>query len=133
MSTPAPTHYQPTGSGPTPWDLQRTMQTSGSCFVDARRTDAIEYCYRIKGDAMLDDLKKARHCLDEAIGHLEGRPSPANMRPCTKCGQGILDMHLTGLVIGEADKESKWECWDCLRGEITVKPPPVIPQPKPGR
>ncbi len=65
-----PTHYQPTGSGPTPWDLQKTMQTSGSCFVDARRTDAIEYCYRVKDD-MLGDLRKARHCIDEAIAHIE--------------------------------------------------------------
>lgn len=74
MSTP--THYQPTGAGPTPWDLQKTMQTSGSCFVDARRTDAIEYCYRVKDD-LLGDLKKARHCLDEAIAELEGNPRHA--------------------------------------------------------
>lgn len=66
-----PSHYKPAGSGPTPWDLQKVMQTSGSCFVDARRTDAIEYCFRMKGD-LLADLKKARHCLDEAIAHIEG-------------------------------------------------------------
>lgn len=42
------------------------MESSGSAFVDARRTDVIEYCFRMKGD-LLGDLKKARHCLDAAI------------------------------------------------------------------
>lgn len=58
-----PPHY----SGPvTPWDLEKCMQSSGSAFVDSRRTDAIEYCFRMKGD-LIGDLRKARHCLDEAI------------------------------------------------------------------
>jgi len=58
-----PAHYN---KPVTPWDLQRHMESSGNCFVDSRRTDAIEYCFRMKGD-LLGDLKKARHCIDEAI------------------------------------------------------------------
>lgn len=53
-----------------PWDLQRCMESSGNCFVDARRTDAIEYCFRVKDD-MLSDLRKATHCLEVAIEALE--------------------------------------------------------------
>lgn len=53
----------------TPWDLERCMQSSGNAFVDARRTDAIEYAFRIKED-LLGDLIKARHCLDAAIEEL---------------------------------------------------------------
>lgn len=64
-----------------PWDLERHMESSGNAFVDSRRTDVIEYCFRKKTD-MLEDLKKVRHCLDEAIKVLEGetavvlRPKP---------------------------------------------------------
>jgi len=69
-----PPHY----SGPvTPWDLEKCMQSSGSVFIDSRRTDAIEYCFRMKGD-LLGDLIKARHCLDEAIRVLEASPPPAS-------------------------------------------------------
>ena len=59
-----PPHYRPGGT--TPWDLQQNMASSGDCFIDARRTDAIEYCFRLKGD-LLGDLKKARHYLDKKI------------------------------------------------------------------
>jgi hypothetical protein len=62
-----PSHY---AGVVTPWDLQRCMASSGSAFVDARRTDAIEYAFRIKED-LLGDLKKARHCLEAAIEFLE--------------------------------------------------------------
>lgn len=72
MSVPA--HYDKPVQ---PWDLQRGMETSGSAFVDARRTDAIEYCFRMKGD-LIGDLKKARHCLEAAIEHLEKMGRPAN-------------------------------------------------------
>lgn len=66
------THY----AGKTdPWELQRTMQTSGNAFVDARRADAIKYAWRNKEGKMLEDLKKARHCLDAAIQELE-KPKP---------------------------------------------------------
>lgn len=65
-----PPHY---AGDVTPWDLQRCMQSSGSAFIDSRRTDAIEYCFRMKGD-LLGDLKKARHCIDEAIKTLTERP-----------------------------------------------------------
>lgn len=59
-----------------PWDLERHMESSGNAFVDSRRTDAIEYCFRNKGN-MLEDLQKARHCIDEAIKVLEtARPKP---------------------------------------------------------
>lgn len=60
-----------------PWDLQRHMESSGDAFVDGRRCDALKYAFRMKGkgDArlpkLLDDLKKARHCLDAAIAQLE--------------------------------------------------------------
>jgi hypothetical protein len=47
------------------------MESSGNAFVDSRRTDAIEYCFRMKDGRLLEDLKKARHCLDEAIAVME--------------------------------------------------------------
>jgi len=62
-----PPHYAGTV---TPWDLQKCMVSSGNAFVDSRRTDAIEYCFRMKVD-LLGDLRKARHCLDEAIKVME--------------------------------------------------------------
>lgn len=62
-----PKHYD---KAVTPWDLERHMESSGNAFVDARRTDVIEYAFRIKDD-LLGDLKKARHCLDAAIQVLE--------------------------------------------------------------
>jgi len=74
MISQTPPHY----SGlVTPWDLEKCMQSSGSVFIDSRRTDAIEYCFRMKGD-LLGDLIKARHCLDEAIKVLEASPPPAS-------------------------------------------------------
>jgi len=62
-----PPHY---AGQVTPWDLQKCMQSSGNAFVDARRTDAIEYCFRMKDD-LPSDLKKAKHCIEEAIKVLE--------------------------------------------------------------
>lgn len=66
-------HYAQ-GVKTSPWDLQRPMETSGSVFVDCRRADVIKYTFRKKGDAakMLQDLKKAEHCLQAAIAELEG-------------------------------------------------------------
>lgn len=67
-------HY---GNGVQPWALQESMESSGDAFVDARRCDAIKYSHRMKGKGamklakLLDDLKKARHCLDAAIKKLE--------------------------------------------------------------
>lgn len=58
-----PAHY---AGEVTPWDLEKCMKSSGNAFVDARRTDAIEYAFRIKDD-LRGDLIKARHYLDEAI------------------------------------------------------------------
>lgn len=60
----------------TPWDLEKCMTSSGNVFVDSRRTDAIEYCFRMKVD-LIGDLKKARHCLDEAIAVLEAGKNTA--------------------------------------------------------
>ena len=54
----------------TPWMLEEHMESSGDAFVDSRRSDAIEYAFRIKGD-LLGDLIKARHCIDAAIQKLE--------------------------------------------------------------
>ena len=62
-----PAHY---AGAVTPWDLERCMTSSGNAFVDSRRTDAIEYAFRMKGD-LAADLRKARHCLDEAIRELQ--------------------------------------------------------------
>jgi len=74
-TTPIPAHYDKPVS---PWDLQKHMESSGNAFVDARRTDAIEYCFRLKGD-LLSDLKKAHHCLAEAITVLEASATPSNI------------------------------------------------------
>lgn len=60
---PTPAHY---AKPVTPWMLQQHMESSGSAFIDARRTDAIEYCFRNKGD-MREDLEKARACITAAI------------------------------------------------------------------
>ena len=62
-----PKHY---AKPVTPWHLEEFMESSGNAFVDSRRSDAIEYCFRMK-DNLLEDLQKARHCLDEAIRVLE--------------------------------------------------------------
>lgn len=62
-----PAHYD---GAVTHWDLERCMKSSGSAFVDARRTDGIEYLYRIKDD-MLGDFRKAKHCIEAAIEELE--------------------------------------------------------------
>lgn len=69
------THYQQ-GLLVSPWDLQKTMKTSGSPFVDSRRSDAIKYTWRVKGDKLrlIEDLKKASHCIDAAIQELEKQP-----------------------------------------------------------
>lgn len=61
-----------------PWELQRTMQTSGNAFVDARRADAIKYAWRNKEGKLLEDLRKARHCLDAAIQELENNHIVSN-------------------------------------------------------
>lgn len=61
------------GNGLQPWDLQKDMLTWGSVFVDARRTDAIEYLFRVKGDRskQLEDAKKALHNVQVIIEELE--------------------------------------------------------------
>jgi len=68
--SPTPSHY---AGQVTPWDLERCMKTSGNVFCDSRRSDAIEYMFRIKDD-MLADWRKARHCIDEAIKEMEKMP-----------------------------------------------------------
>lgn len=67
LETRIPAHYDKPVQ---PWDLERHMESSGNAFVDARRTDAIEYCFRMKGD-LLGDLRKAKHCIEAAIEALE--------------------------------------------------------------
>ena len=62
-----PAHY---AGSVTPWDLERCMVSSGDAFVDARRTDAIEYAFRIKED-LAADLRKAIHCLQAAVEKFE--------------------------------------------------------------
>lgn len=68
-STTTPDHYQ-SSTGVTPWDLQRGMKSSGNAFVDGRRCDAIKYAFRVKQN-MAEDLRKAAHCLMEAVAVLE--------------------------------------------------------------
>lgn len=68
-----PPHYD---KPVTPWHLEEHMESSGNAFVDSRRTDVIEYVFRIK-DNLLEDLKKARHCLDEAIRVMESQNKTA--------------------------------------------------------
>ena len=62
-----PKHYQTPVS---PWDLQASMHSSGNAYVDARRCDAIKYIFRDK-ENLLEDLKKAKHCIEAAINKLE--------------------------------------------------------------
>lgn len=73
-----------------PWDLERCMESSGDAFVDSRRTDIIEYVFR-KKDNMLEDLKKARHCLDAAIERMESNEQQFQVATCaspdTRCGK----------------------------------------------
>ena len=66
-----------------PWELQRVMQSCGIAFVDARRADAIKYSWRMKGDLskLLEDLSKARHCLDAAISELESKLATSTNEP----------------------------------------------------
>jgi len=96
MSPPA--HYD---KPVTPWDLQQHMETMGSVFIDARRTDVIEYAFRVKGSLVdqIADLEKAAHCAQAAADALRARaydPSThlppvvpsVNWRPikCPSCG-----------------------------------------------
>lgn len=70
------THY---GAGLQPWDLQCDMPTSGDVFIDARRTDVMEYVFRLKADSSLGcqlaglraDALKARHNLDAIIARID--------------------------------------------------------------
>jgi len=68
-----PKHYQAEVS---PWDLQKYMFSSGNAFVDGRRCDAIKYIFRNK-KSLLEDLKKAKHCLEAALERLETEPKQA--------------------------------------------------------
>lgn len=66
------THYQE-GVKVSPWDLEKVMETSGSAFVDSRRSDVIEYAFRKKGEPsdMIQDLRKAAHCATVAADFME--------------------------------------------------------------
>ena len=63
-------HY---GKGLQPWDLQRHMPSWDNVFIDARRTDVMEYLFRRKGgpEKWLDDAKKALHNCQVIIEELE--------------------------------------------------------------
>ena len=84
-----------------PWDLQKGMESSGNAFVDSRRTDAIEYCFRNKGD-MLGDLRKARHCIDVAIEVLE-LPPPLTKSEEKEKARIEADLSVPGCVPVMAD------------------------------
>jgi len=76
-----PKHYQTEVS---PWDLQAHMPSSGNAFVDGRRCDAIKYVFRNK-ESLLEDLKKAKHCLEAAIKKLEVKENSLNACLCGSC------------------------------------------------
>lgn len=67
-------HY---GKGIQPWDLQCHMKSTGDVFIDARRTDVIEYVFRLKGvgDDMLaklrEDCVKAEHNCRSIIARID--------------------------------------------------------------
>lgn len=71
--TLTPAHYD---KAVTPWDLERCMESSGNAFVDSRRTDVLEYVFRIKDNNLLGDLRKAQHCISVAIEELEKTQKP---------------------------------------------------------
>lgn len=74
-------HY---GKGLQPWDLQCHMKSTGDVFIDARRTDVIEYVFRLKGDPnvcptddagvlgkLREDCAKAIHNLESIIARID--------------------------------------------------------------
>lgn len=76
-----PPHY---AGKVTPWDLERSMRSTGNLFADARRTDIIEYAFRIKGDRdqQISDLRKIIHCAQAAIEELNAPgQTPEGQRP----------------------------------------------------
>lgn len=77
-----PAHYD---KPVTPWDLQCHMDSSGDLFIDARRTDIIEYAFRIKSD-LRGDLEKIKANAEAAIQRIDaiGEDSKPNnlLKPC---------------------------------------------------
>lgn len=71
-------HY---GKGLQPWDLQCHMLGTGDVFIDARRTDVMEYVFRIKApleggqnatlDGVCADALKAIHNLQAIIARCD--------------------------------------------------------------
>jgi hypothetical protein len=78
-----------------PWDLMRSMETSGNAHVDGCRCAIIKYAFRKKGDEhkMIDDLRKAAHYAEEAAQAL-GEMLAARNQP---------ELPLTGGSMGEGD------------------------------
>ena len=74
-------HY---GTGLQPWDLQIHMQPSCDVFIDARRTDVLEYVFRIKQEprdetvwaAIKRDAIKAKHNLEAIIARCDQLDPP---------------------------------------------------------
>ncbi len=65
MSTPAPTHYQPTGSGPTQHTLERSMKT----VADMLRESAEQW--RVAAESIrYDEPHGLRHALDVHLDFL---------------------------------------------------------------
>ena len=64
-------HY--VSQGIMPWDLIKSMKSSGVAFVDYARGDIIAYVWRMKGgrDQQIEDLRKAAHFCEEAAKFLE--------------------------------------------------------------
>ena len=75
MSDPRPAHY---AKPVMPWDLQEHMDSSGDVFIDARRTDIIEYAFRIKGSRheQKHDLEKVISNAKAAIARMEKLNNP---------------------------------------------------------
>lgn len=73
-------HY---GNGLQPWDLQRDMPSTGDVFLDGRRTDVLEYVFRIKHgpdesglQGVRRDAIKAMHNLQAMIARIDELEPP---------------------------------------------------------
>jgi len=86
------------------------MKSSGNAFVDGRRCDAITYAFRVKQN-MAEDLRKAAHCLMEAVAVLEagGDKSAAVDRILSEVfdEKGVPKFHYEPLGV-----YNDWEFWE---------------------
>lgn len=116
-------HYQQ-GVSTSPWDLQLSMKSSGSAYVDARRADAIKYAFRMKGDLkkLAEDLRKAADCALAGAKEIEailGKTpssiiSKMEFLPWRHLGKGellaVIDGYSYRVLLGNPEAAfNKWE------------------------